>query len=213
MKNIPVLFENESCLVLDKPSGLAVQGGEGVGISLDSILSESYSPRPLLVHRIDKDTSGLILVAKNRDAAAFFSSLWNENGKNRIKKQYLAVVFGVPVPEKGIIRLDLDIKGQFKKSETAYQLVSSSDKTYSLLELELGTGRMHQIRRHLMLIKNPVLGDDKYGDFSMNKKLKKTMGLKKLLLHASRLFMPPCKLFPQGLDISSDLPDYFNPFL
>ena len=77
MKNIPVLFENTYCLILNKPSGLPVQGGEGVKNSLDSLLSENYSPRPLLVHRLDRDTSGIILVARTKEAAAGFSALFS----------------------------------------------------------------------------------------------------------------------------------------
>ena len=228
---IPVLFENDFCIVLDKPAGLPVQGGEGVRVSLDSILSEKISPRPLLVHRLDRDTSGIILVAKTKEAAAGFSALFAGTqcaGTGKLKrertvvKQYLAVCSGVPKPEQGVIRLDLDVRGKggmksVKKSETSYRLLStgklpcpsqdSGSLQYSLLELELGTGRMHQIRRHLAAIGHPLLGDDKYGDFSLNKTLKKTAGLKHLLLHSSRLIIPPCPFLPEGLDISSPLPD------
>ena len=81
-----------------------------------------------------------------------------------------------------------------------------------MLELELGTGRMHQIRRHLALVGNPVLGDDKYGDFKLNRYLRKTMQLRRLLLHASRLVIPEA---PDGsrIDINANLPDYFNRFI
>ena len=234
---IPVLFENDSCLVLNKPAGLPVQGGEGVRVSLDSILSESISPRPLLIHRLDRDTSGIILVAKSKTAAAAFSALFEGSGRSRgIVKQYHSVCSGVPEPKEGAIRLDLEFRGNYrtktkKKSETFYRLVSTMDARekignmvgiseetgqglFSLLELELGTGRMHQIRRHLAKTGNPVLGDDKYGDFSLNKKLKKIFGLKRLLLHASRLIIPPSPhLVPDGLDITAMLPSYFSPFL
>ena len=214
MKRIPVLFENEFYLVLDKPAGLAVQGGEGVGVSLDSILSKSYSFRPLLVHRLDRDTSGLVLAAKNREAAAVLSSVFREKHEG-ITKQYLAVTSGIPNPPKGIILLDLEIRGTKKKSTTSYRLLGSGffpGFSFSCLELELGTGRMHQIRRHLKFIECPVLGDDKYGDFSLNRELKKTVGLKRLLLHAARLKIPPLSVFPGGLDISSPLPESFLPF-
>jgi len=234
---IPVLFENSSCLVLNKPAGLPVQGGEGVKVSLDSILSANYDPRPLLVHRLDRDTSGLILVAKTKEAAGGFSALFSgrsfaggnaagEKGK-AIVKQYLGVCSGIPGQEalngkaaeksSGVIRLSLDIRGKERESETFYQILSSGiggDFSFSLLELELGTGRMHQIRRHLALTGNPLLGDDKYGDFSLNKKLRKISGLKHLLLHASRLIILPLPgLVPAGLDIQSPLPDYFSGFL
>ncbi|MCL2232985.1 MAG: RluA family pseudouridine synthase [Treponema sp.] len=220
-KRLCVLFENDSCLILNKPSGLAVQGGEGVGVSLDSLLSEHYPVRPLLVHRLDRDTSGLILVAKTKEAAAGFSALFagGQAKKGRVLvKQYLGVCSGVPEPEEGVIRQKLQMKGfqSGKESETRYRLLwtgFSGEVSCSLLELELGTGRMHQIRRHLAGIGRPLLGDDKYGDFSLNKKLRKACGLKRLLLHASRLLIPPVPgLLPEGLDITAPLPEYFSPF-
>ncbi|GHU88553.1 hypothetical protein FACS189476_05850 [Spirochaetia bacterium] len=223
MKRIAVLFENDECIVLDKPAGLAVQGGEGVGASLDRLLVEDWNPRPLLVHRLDKDTSGLILAAKNREAAAKFSAIFAgtsgekfgaAGGKGRgILKQYLAVCKGRPQEDSGVIRLDLDIRGTMKKSETGFRLRSQRGD-FSLLELELGTGRMHQIRRHLAQIGNPILGDDKYGDFALNKELRKTMGLRRLLLHSARLLIPETLAgFSGGIDISAALPDYFLPFV
>jgi 23S rRNA pseudouridine955/2504/2580 synthase len=224
VKRIEVLFENEDCIVLNKPAGLAVQGGQGVGASLDKILAEEWSPPPLLVHRLDRDTSGLILAAKTRAAAARFSAVFSQGsspgsspgkpsggGGEDLVKQYLAVASGRPRPEAGIIRLDLDIRGARKFSETRYRLLSG-DGDFSLLELELGTGRMHQIRRHLAGIGHPVLGDDKYGDFALNRELRKTRGLKRLLLHARRLRIPaPLIGFP--LDITAPLPDYFEPWI
>jgi len=233
MKNspqkIPLLFENELCLVFNKPSGLSVQGGEGVKISLDSILSQQYSPRPLLVHRLDRDTSGVILVAKTKEAARFFSALFagpraKAGGVSAI---YTGLCSGIPKPEQGVIKLDLDEKGRgqtrvVKKSETFYRCLSvysaGSNETitggfFSLLELELGTGRLHQIRRHLALKGHPLLGDDKYGDFSLNKKLRKTSGLKHLLLHAARISIAVSAELPDGLDVSAPLPDYFSGFL
>ena len=223
---IPLLFENDHCLVFNKPAGLSVQGGEGVKVSLDSIISGIYSPRPLLVHRLDRDTSGVILVARNREAAAEFSALFADSerdhfsGRKKIGKKYLAAVSGIPESESGEIRLDLSVHGKNKKSDTLYRLISGSDKDekadgdFSLLELEPGTGRMHQIRRHLASLGHPVLGDDKYGDFKLNKKLRKLYRLKNLLLHASRLRIPPIQGFmDDGIDVSADLPDYFVRFL
>lgn len=219
MKRIEILYEDDSCLVLNKPAGLAVQGGKGVKVSLDTILAETYSPRPLLVHRLDKDTSGLMLAAKTREAAALFSRLLGEKqpaarpGKG-IVKQYLAVCAGRPAKEAGVIRLDLVIRGSVKKSETRYKTLGSGiagQSCFSLLELEPGTGRMHQIRRHLAMTGNPVIGDDKYGDFALNKTLRKTMNVKRLLLHASRLIIPPGSGFQ--LDISAPPPEYFKAFL
>ena len=221
-KGIPILFENDSCLVLNKPAGLSAQGGEGVKVSLDSLLSETISPRPLLVHRLDRDTSGIILVAKTREAAAGFSALFSGGDRaansRSVVKQYLAVCSGIPRCNNGVIRFDLEERNNKrpavkKKSETFFKLLScgnSGDDSFSLLELELGTGRMHQIRRHLAQTGTPILGDDKYGNFSLNKKLRKASGLKNLLLHASHLIIPPLPGFvPEGLDITAPLPEYF----
>ncbi|MDR2193261.1 MAG: RNA pseudouridine synthase [Treponema sp.] len=208
-------------MALDKPAGLAVQGGEGVGVSLDSILKAEFSQRPLLVHRLDKDTSGVILVAKNREAAAFFSGLFAAENRGIIKR-YLAFCKGSPAPETGCIKLELEVKGALKKSETRYKKVGerrvmspNSHELFSLLELELGTGRMHQIRRHLALIGNPIAGDDKYGDFKLNKRIRKEYGLKQLLLHASRLIIATTGISAHhgaayGIDVSSPLPAYFD---
>ncbi|AEF81154.1 RluA family pseudouridine synthase [Leadbettera azotonutricia] len=209
MKDLSILFENKDCLVINKPAGLAVQGGEGIKTSLDSLLAENYDPRPLLVHRLDRDTSGVILVAKNKEAAARFSSYFAERSQgSQIRKLYLGICSKTPQPSSGVIRLPLEIKGKTKESETRYRLVSENPGIpCSLLELELGSGRMHQIRRHLAQINCPILGDDKYGDFGLNKTLHKSIGLKRLLLHASRLIIPE-----EGIDITAPLPEYFAPF-
>ena len=243
MKELKVLFENNFCFVLDKPQGLPVQGGAGIKNSVDSILSEKINPRPFLVHRLDKDTSGVLLVAKNLEAARYFSLLFGSssdyktngakdfNTKRKIVKQYTGLCFGLLEKEQGVIKINLDVKGKRqervqKDSETLYRLISTIKVftkdavftkneaiTCSLLELKLETGRMHQIRRHLAILGNPLLGDDKYGNFPLNKMLKKEKGLKYLLLHASRLILPPSDFLPEGLDITAALPDYFSDFL
>ena len=211
---IKILFENDFCLILNKASGLAVQGGHGIKHSLDSILEKNFTPRPLLVHRLDKDTSGIILTAKSREAAAFFSALLLEH---KIKRKYKAICKNIPEKISALIEHDLENRA----SSTFYRVLCSvrPEKespedlgSFSLLELKLGTGRMHQIRRHLLSIGNPVLGDDKYGDFSLNKKLKKYLGLKCLLLHACELSIPVSDLFPEGLKVSSDMPPPFSLF-
>jgi 23S rRNA pseudouridine955/2504/2580 synthase len=209
VKNLEVLYEDNSVIIINKPAGLAVQGGTGVKSSLDKLLAEIRTPPPLLVHRLDKDTSGVLLAAKNREAAAKFSRLLSA-GK-QVVKQYTAVCSGIPEKKEGVIKQELLIHGIMKKSETRYKVTRTRKNEildFSVLELELGTGRMHQIRRHLSMIGNPVLGDDKYGDFTLNKKLHKSIGLKRLLLHASRLIIKG----DFQLDISAALPEYFNPF-
>ncbi|MDR2304286.1 MAG: RluA family pseudouridine synthase [Treponema sp.] len=215
LKNLEILFENDLCLVLNKPAGLAVQGGERIKNSLDRLLEQEYG-RPLnLVHRLDKDTSGLILVAKNREAASLFAGIFAAGKGNGLIKRYLACCTGNPDAEKGSIHSDLESRGKSRASETFFRLLGRglcAGKPCSLLELEPGTGRMHQIRRHLAMTGTPVLGDDKYGNFSLNRFFRKEAGLRRLLLHASRLIIPPS---PAGfaIDVSAPLPPYFEDFL
>jgi len=206
---LDIVYEDSSCMVINKPAGLAVQGGKGIGVSLDSILTQNQQTRPLLVHRLDRDTSGLILVAKNKTAAVAYSRLIENRA---VVKRYLVMCKGRPARDEGVISLDLEIRGIKKKSETRYRLIEGFKDDFSLLELELGTGRMHQIRRHLALTGNPVLGDDKYGDFTLNHLLRKTMKLNRLLLHAARLIIPETQDNPL-LDLSAPLPEHFEQFL
>jgi len=230
VKNAEILYEDDFSIVINKPAGLAVQGGKGVKTSLDALLAEIRTPPPLLVHRLDKDTSGALLAAKGREAAAHFSGLIS--GKKTVK-MYIAVCSGCPEKKEGVINEELCVHGKLKKSETRYKVIkigtvdqakggsasvdalpadtalnNAASINFSVLEIELGTGRMHQIRRHLAMLGNPILGDDKYGDFSLNKKLHKTVGLKKLLLHASRLIIK--ERF--NIDVTAPLPEYFNIF-
>lgn len=222
MKGIQVLFENEEILVLDKPSGLAVQGGAGLGISLDVLLARERSPAPLLLHRLDRDTSGVILTAKTRAAAGKYAGLLRSGA---FSKRYLALCSGF-APEKGLLREALRIRGRIKTAETRYTCLCRGKPVFpaaaalpagpaavcSLLELETGTGRMHQIRRHLAGSGLPILGDDKYGDFTLNKALRRALGLRRLLLHASSLSFP---LDPSGpaCTVSAPLPAYWTPLL
>jgi 23S rRNA pseudouridine955/2504/2580 synthase len=200
VKRLPVVFEDGDCIVFNKPPGLPVQGGAGVGASLDSILAENWKPRPLLVHRLDRDTSGLILVARRPEAAARFSRLFAREGPGEIEKYYLAVSRGSP----GEGRITEPLDG--KRAETCCRALGG-DGEFFLLRLRLLTGRTHQIRRHLALRGNPVLGDGKYGDFALNRRLRSERGLKRLLLHAEALLIP-------GLpELRLPPPDYFRPFL
>jgi 23S rRNA pseudouridine955/2504/2580 synthase len=209
LKELELVYEDNFCAVINKPAGLAVQGGKGVGVSLDNMLAQTWGRRPFLVHRLDKDTSGLILVAKTSEAANRFSRLFGPRGG--LIKRYRAICKGRPSPVEGVIKADLAIRGNVKKSETRYRLLSGGGE-FSLLELELCTGRMHQIRRHLALTGNPVLGDTQYGDFDLNHRLRKTAKLRHLLLHAFQLIIPETPDYAR-LDVTAPLPVYFQPYL
>jgi 23S rRNA pseudouridine955/2504/2580 synthase len=209
MKHLEILFEDDLLIAVNKPAGLAVQGGKEVKSSVDRILAEIFTPPPLLVHRLDKDTSGVLLAAKGRETASRISRFFGSGG--RVKKQYIAVCSGRPPKKEDSITQELKIRGVMKDSETRYKVIKNgklhTEDEYSILEIELGTGRMHQIRRHLSMIGNPILGDDKYGDFSLNKKLRKA-GVKRLLLHAFRLVIKD----EFQLDVSAPVPQYFQIF-
>ncbi len=205
MRELAIVHEDEEIIVVDKKAGLAVQGGERVGASLDDVVALHLGERAFLVHRLDKDTSGLILVAKTKRAAAYYASLF---AGRAVRKVYLAVCAGRPAAAEGAIDDPVGARGNQKNALTRYR-VRASAEPFSLLELELGTGRMHQIRIHLAGIGHPILGDDKYGDFALNKRLRKELGVRRLLLHAHRLVVPR----PGGapLDLTSPLPDHFEP--
>ncbi|MDR3355738.1 MAG: RluA family pseudouridine synthase [Spirochaetaceae bacterium] len=206
MKTIEVLYEDDECLVLNKPAGLPVQGGKGASVNLDAILAGLREPRPLLTHRLDKGTSGVILTAKTPAAAAWFT---REFASKAAKKQYLALCAlgkSAPNEREGTIRTRLSAKGVLKDALTRYRLLETAGG-FALFRLEPGTGRMHQIRRHLSQEGLPVIGDDRYGDFALNRRLRGEAGVKKMLLHASRLSIPLQS--GHALEVSAPLPGYF----
>src|SRR5882672_7015027 len=191
-----VLFEDEDLLVVDKPSGVAVHGGSGIS---SGVIEQLRIARPglrflELVHRLDRDTSGVLILAKKRTA---LTGLHAQLRDGSVRKHYLALVFGEwkdakrnvkvalhkYVSSSGERRVVVDAEGQ--QAHTVFRLVRNF-AGYSLLDAELKTGRTHQIRVHLAHIGYPIAGDDKYGDFDANKRLAK-LGLKRMFLHAASL--------------------------
>ena len=193
---LPVVFEDAALLVVDKPSGVAVHGGSGVSFGvIESLRAERPEAKLLeLAHRLDRDTSGLLIVAKKRSALVELHRMLREG---EVEKVYLAIGKGVPsqktfevseslhkyVAGSGERRVAVQEGG--KAALTRVKLLKN-DGVSSLLELRLLTGRTHQIRVHLAHAGHPVLGDDKYGDFALNRELAKR-GVKRLFLHAARL--------------------------
>jgi 23S rRNA pseudouridine955/2504/2580 synthase len=196
MKAPEILYQDDTCFVVNKPAGLAVQGGAGVGTSLDVLLKNGFggtgSGDALLVHRLDKETSGVLLVARGRENAAWYSRQIAGHGA---RKEYLAVCAagngGRALKTAGCIDRPLTVQGREKSARTKYRVIGRGvlpgGDGFAVFHLELETGRLHQIRRHLSMIGHPVLGDDKYGNFALNKHLHKTCGLRALLLHAESL--------------------------
>ena len=195
---IPIIYENDEILIINKPAGLAVQGGQGVAHSVDCDFSEQLGYKIFLVHRLDKDTSGLMVVAKNPLAAGKWTKLI---GSKIVKKEYAALCAGKMPSKSGIIKEDIVQHGESKAAVTHYQVEKEWTVPYeneneageiplSLIKLQLETGRMHQIRIHLAKNGCPIAGDDQHGNFKMNKLLKKVCKIKRLQLAAVRLTIP-----------------------
>jgi len=202
---IPALYSDDDILIIDKPAGLAVQLGEGVRICVIDAVERDFGFRPFLVHRLDKETAGCLVVARSKAAAAAVSALLGGRGA---VKTYRAVVFGALEPSAGVFRGDVRVKGVSESAETRY-LTVASDGRLSLVEAELGTGRMHQIRQHFAQAGHPIVGDDNYGDFKLNKAIAKELGAKRLMLYAARLRLP----LRIPVEASASVPPHFAAFL
>jgi 23S rRNA pseudouridine955/2504/2580 synthase len=219
-RDFEIAFEDEAFIVLDKPAGVAVHGGSGVSFG---VIEQLRRARPLakfleLAHRLDRDTSGLLIVAKKRAALTRLHDQFRDGG---ISKRYLALVKGrwrnelqhVRLPlhkyltAEGERRVSVDPEG--KPSHSIVRLVARWDN-FSLVEVELKTGRTHQIRVHLAHLGFPLAGDDKYGDFSLNKVLQKT-GLARMFLHAAKLALPH-PLSAAAIQLESPLPAELRSF-
>lgn len=186
---IPVIYQDEEIILIHKRAGLASQGGSGISHSVDTDLAAQTGQKIYLCHRLDKETSGLLLCAKSPAAANKWSRLV---GEKSVKKEYKALCFGRPKAPSGKIDLPIIEKGQPKPALTYYELEKeiSGEMPLSVMRLVLASGRTHQIRIHLAQSGLPIAGDDKYGDFKLNKAAKKALGIKRLCLCAFRLTLP-----------------------
>ncbi|MCE1238535.1 MAG: RluA family pseudouridine synthase [Azonexaceae bacterium] len=193
--DLPIVFEDEAMLVINKPEGIAVHGGSGVSFGvIEALRRQRPQARFLeLAHRLDRETSGILLVGKKRSALTALHDMFREHGAGA-DKRYLVLVKGrwmnatqhVRQPllkyltESGERRVSVNAEG--KPSHTVFRLLARWSGM-SLLEAQLKTGRTHQIRVHLAHLGFPILGDEKYGDFALNKRLRPE-GLKRMALHA-----------------------------
>ncbi len=195
-----IILEDDDLILINKPSGLAVHGGSGVRFGLIESFRQLRPDLPFveLVHRLDKETSGILMLAKSRGVLLELHELLKQK---KINKFYLTLILGKWQGGKQHIKNHLqrnrgskqkvrvvDDKNSFraKESESIFRPLDIFEK-HSLLEVELLTGRMHQIRTQLADIGNPVMGDSQYGDYSANRAAKKEIGLKRLFLHAYHL--------------------------
>lgn len=238
---LPIIYENNEIRIINKPSGLAVQGGAGVSVSVDTVLAKQTKSKVYLVHRLDKDTAGLLITAKNPAAASKWTNLI---ASKAVTKEYYAVCAGSFFKRSGTIDSAVEYKKKQKSALTYFTVEKSADvclsgafsalesfsspKAFgapaagtasggvftdgsavrlSLVRLTLGTGRMHQLRIHLAAQGAPIAGDDKYGDFKLNRVLRSAFGIKKLHLAAVCLrFSEAAAKVPPRIDIP--LPDH-----
>lgn len=208
-------------MVVDKPAGMAVHGGSGVSFGvIEQLRRQRPQARFLeLAHRLDRETSGLLLVAKRRSTLTALHEMFR---RGRIRKRYLALVKGRwHDPQRHIkfsLRKYLTEEGERRvcvsqEGKAAHSIVRllARWENFSLIEVELETGRTHQIRVHLAHLGFPLCGDDKYGDFALNKDLQK-QGLGRMFLHAARLaFDHPAS--GERMELAARLPEDLLVFL
>lgn len=226
------LYEDDVLLVIDKPSGMAVHGGSGISFGVIEQLRAQHSTWKFLelVHRLDRETSGVLMLAKKRSALV---ELHKQIREGSTEKHYLVMVKGEWSNTKQHVKLALnkyltatgerrvtvatpgrDRTAKPMEAHTVFRL-EKVWKQYSLLDAELKTGRTHQIRVHLAHLGFPILGDDKYGDFELNKKIAKLnsgLRLQRMFLHAHamRIRHP---VTAQYLDFNSPLPNDLSGFV
>ena len=192
---IPIIYENSEIFIINKKAGMPVQGGEKILHSLDTELAKQTGQKVYLVHRLDKETSGLMIAAKNPAAANKWTKLI---GRKEVKKEYIAICIGSLEQKQGVINEELVQHGVLKKAVTHYSVEKEwtidvqgqSPLQMSQLRLQLETGRMHQIRIHLAKKGCPIAGDDQHGNFKLNKILRKAAGIKHLQLFSVSLTLP-----------------------
>jgi 23S rRNA pseudouridine955/2504/2580 synthase len=208
LTKLDIIYEDNALLVLNKRAGIAVHEGKTVGKreSVLGILETQYRDRgikPQLVHRLDKDTSGLLLVAKNPESAKELESCF-ETGA--VEKEYLCLLVGRLPNNEGKIDFPLPGRGGNPvRALTRYRVVKKFSEV-TLVRAAIETGRLHQIRLHFAKLGYPVVMDDQHGDFGFNKRFRKAYGLKRQFLHAEILkIKTKGKLLEWTVPLATDL--------
>jgi 23S rRNA pseudouridine955/2504/2580 synthase len=216
MADAMVIEQDRAAIILNKPPGLATQGGSGTFEHVDGLLDAfaADGPRPRLVHRLDKDTSGVLLIARTPGSAAYFSKRFSGRTARKI---YWALVTGVPALDQGQIDLPLgkqpgsggekmmvDQSESGQSARTRYRVLDRAGNSTAWVELQPLTGRTHQLRVHMAAIGHPIVGDGKYGgpDAFLSGSISR-----KMHLHARRLLID----HPDGdvIDVTAQLPEHF----
>ena len=191
-----IIYEDENLVIINKPRGLLLQqDADPSHLSLDNLVSKHLNKTAMPVHRLDKDTSGICVFAKNNKAAEEMSKIFNDH--SQIEKHYLTLVAG-QITEDGMVDAPLrksferkkmvvaPLKSGAKSAITKYHPIKNF-KEYTLLDISLLTGRTHQIRAHMSYIRHHVIGDIKYGDYKINNIFKREFGFENQFLHAYKL--------------------------
>ena len=235
-REFPMLFEDATFMAIDKPAGVAVHGGSGVSFGVIEQLRQARPGATLLelVHRLDRETSGILLVAKKKSA---LKALQNQFRERETGKTYLTLVQGiwpgrkkvidqalhkylqadgerrvrvVPADDPNGMRSVTLVKVRASGRLSALAGTPEADTLFSLLEVTIKTGRTHQIRVHLSHAGHPIVGDDKYGDFELNRRMNK-LGLKRMFLHAWRLTLQH-PTTAEVMEMRSELPVELAPW-
>lgn len=227
LEKFPILFEDHGLIAVDKPSGVLSHPNPGGrkahparaifdgNYDFEDRRFETPGGSVWLIHRLDKDTSGVILAARELSAAQGLRKLFEEG---KIKKEYIALLLGRPFPLRGVWRDHILEKkrpdhvrsmiepGRVVNAELKYSVTKTFTRdALSLVDIQLITGKTHQIRAQSSFRRSPVAGDEVYGNFSENRKLRKSIGLKRLFLHAHKLsFKHPQT--GETVQITSELP-------
>lgn len=225
---LPIVYEDEAILVVDKPSGIAVHGGSGVSFGVIEALRRQRPQAHFLelAHRLDRETSGLLLVGKKRSALVALHDMFRDGsvggGGRGADKRYLVLVKGRWMDPLRSVKLPLlkyllasgerrvRVADEGKAAHTVFRLIARWEG-YSLLEAELKSGRTHQIRVHCAHLGYPIVGDEKYGDFALNKALPKE-GIKRMFLHAWKISFPH-PISGKPLALEAPLPEMLALFI
>lgn len=205
-----LIFTSDQLIAINKPAGIAVQGGSKISLSIDDALyyiNQTENQNLKLVHRLDKETSGILLIAKNHDSAA---AIGNAFRNNVIKKTYYAILSGHPKEKEGVLinKIGKDRSGIFeivkelkeggKIAETNYKVISTKSHS-TLVKFHPKTGRTHQLRFHSKYLNCPIVGDIKYGGPKY----------KRMMLHAKNIVIP-AEVFGELITIKTNLPIEFD---
>ena len=202
-RDLQILYEDEDLVAINKPSGYVVHKGWDNGPPLLPLIRGRVRRHLYPVHRLDRPTSGVLLLTKSSEMAAAVQRSFR---RRTIDKRYWAIVRGIP-PEHGYIDHPIPRKkdGPRVPAQSSFATLFGQGR-YALVEVKLWTGRLHQVRRHLKHISHPVIGDVRYGKGEHNRLWRETYGLHRLALHAVRLSLPHPREHRET-EISAPLPD------